>query len=323
MSATLTPTPSVTSPVTVNLVMTFMIVDDPTPNEGQVINYDIRVRNLGSIAATGVQITDLLPPGLTYVSHSTLNGTYTPATGIWNIGTLPGSGGLGVLSLNARVNPGTLGQTITNTATITAVDQPDSDPSNNSISAAVTVEGLTTANLRLTKSVSGATTVLVNGTINYFFVVANNGPSNATGVVVTDNLPPQLVFVSSVDGCTAAGSMVTCPIGNLVDGTTDIVGFTARAVSPGAPVTNGAVVAGDQPDPNLADNVASANVTVNAGGGPAPALPTQTPMPVIPTATSMPPPPTATLTPIPPTETATPEPPTATVTPEPTLTPTP
>ena len=44
--------------------------------------------NDGPDAATGVQVTDLLPAGLTFVSRATASqGTYDDVTGVWTVGT--------------------------------------------------------------------------------------------------------------------------------------------------------------------------------------------------------------------------------------------
>ena len=48
--------------------------------------------------------------------------------------------------------------------------------------------------------------------------VDNDGPDIALDVVVTDTLPAGVSFVSGSPGCSAAGSIVTCELGNLASG---------------------------------------------------------------------------------------------------------
>ena len=71
--------------------------------------------------ATGVEITDLLPAGVTYVSDTATQGTYTDSTGVWALASVAASAA-DTLEITATVDAGTGGQTISNTAAVTAVD---------------------------------------------------------------------------------------------------------------------------------------------------------------------------------------------------------
>mgnify|MGYP002021520066 CR=1 FL=1 len=57
------------------------------PDTGDEIVFTLTLENAGPSTATGVQITDMLPDGYTYVSDNSA-GLYDPTTGIWNVGTL-------------------------------------------------------------------------------------------------------------------------------------------------------------------------------------------------------------------------------------------
>ena len=92
------------------------------------------------------------------------------------------------------------------------------------------------------------------------------GPSDATGVVVTDTLPPGLSARSAVTdlGTCALGPPVSCDIGTLFVGATATVTITAD-VGPDTPVgtvTNDASVAAASIDPDVSNNTGTATTTV-------------------------------------------------------------
>ncbi len=106
-------------------------VDNGAANSGEFVNFTLTVNNASLEAATGVQVTDLLPTppnGFDTISGVTSTGTYNSATGLWDIGTIAASGSA-TLTITARVQSNT---TVTNVAEITAADQndPDSTPNN-------------------------------------------------------------------------------------------------------------------------------------------------------------------------------------------------
>ncbi len=120
-------------------------VSDATPQEGDTINYTITLSNLSydpvtgnGVPLTGVVVTDLLPDGVTLVSYQASWGTYDGIT--WNVGDI-GPFIYLTLFITVTVDSGYAGDTITNTATLTAVDQTDTNSANDSASADITVPG--------------------------------------------------------------------------------------------------------------------------------------------------------------------------------------
>ena len=59
-----------------------------TPNVGDTITYTVTLNNNGPDDATNVEVTDPLPAGVSFVSASTSEGTYDPASGVWTVGTV-------------------------------------------------------------------------------------------------------------------------------------------------------------------------------------------------------------------------------------------
>ena len=63
-------------------------VDDCEGEIGQNTIFTLTLENTGTADATGVVITDVLPAGLTYISHTPNNITYNQVSGEFNVGTV-------------------------------------------------------------------------------------------------------------------------------------------------------------------------------------------------------------------------------------------
>lgn len=242
-------------------------VSNETPNEGDNIDYTVSVLNHGPSAASGIQITDLLPSGVTYVSHSAPSGTsYNQITGLWSAGSLALNASKS-LTITAKINSGTAQTTITNTATRTAAAQPDPVSANNSASAPLSVTG---ADVALTKTVSNPTPSS-GATVRFTITVRNDGAYAATNLVVTDLLPAatwsSIALVSATHGSwNYAAGTGTWSVGTLPypGNATLIIDATLSAgVASGTTVVNSAFISQmDQKDPHPADDSASATLVV-------------------------------------------------------------
>jgi uncharacterized repeat protein (TIGR01451 family) len=101
--------------------------------------------------------------------------------------------------------------------------------------------------------------IRVGDAIQYVITVANNGPSNTTGVVLKDTPPSQATLVSatSTNGRCSGVAPITCKIGALGAGAAATVTITVRAPSTPATLTNVATVSSKRPDPNPDNNTAT------------------------------------------------------------------
>src|SRR5207237_122900 len=96
-------------------------VSSAAPNVGDTITYTVTLANNGPNSASTVQVTDALPAGLTFLTATPSQGTYSSGTGLWTVGTLA-SAASATLTLTAKVvSPGAQ----TNSATVSHADQYD------------------------------------------------------------------------------------------------------------------------------------------------------------------------------------------------------
>ena len=220
-------------------------------NVGDQVTYTITLTNQGPSAATGVTVAGPLPAGLTFVGSDPEVGTYDPATGIWTVGSL-GVGETVTLQLIANVDQA---GAITTIAQVAQAAEPDIDsvPGNDDATEddqdEVAITGVL-ADLSLTKTISNPTPAL-GSQVDYTITVRNDGPSDATGVLVTDPLPDGLELIDAQPGQgTFDAATGEWNVGDLADqGSAELV-LTVRVTAIGT-TTNTAWIGGsDQPDPD-------------------------------------------------------------------------
>jgi uncharacterized repeat protein (TIGR01451 family) len=114
----------------------------------------------------------------------------------------------------------------------------------------------------------------IGDVVTFTLNVVNNGPSNATGVVAVDSLPPQVSYLGNTCGASYAASTVTWSIGSLAASAQATCNITATVAAAGA-IDNVVVVTGNQIDPVTANN--SASVQINASANRPVAVPVTNP----------------------------------------------
>jgi uncharacterized repeat protein (TIGR01451 family) len=237
-----------------------------TPNEGASVTFTISVTNNGGQPATAVIVRDLIPAGLTYLSHATVTGAYNPISGDWNVGNMT-VGQTSVLQIDAQVNVGTGGTTIDNTASILSSGTADPIAANNSDTVTLNIP-IPNIDLGVTKIVDDATPIQ-GQTITFTITASNNSAPSATGVTVNDPLPGGLSFLSASPSTgtynSGTGVWTIGALNNLSSATLTIQATVTAAAA--TPITNTATISGAQPDPNGANNSADANLTVATATG--------------------------------------------------------
>lgn len=233
------------------------------PRTDAPVAYELAVTSAGPSQATGVVLTDQLPAALRAPRASVTSGSATCAiaAGVLRCERSALAAGEGfTVRLEADLDPAAGGATLTNTAAVTA-DQPDRAPAGNQSTASALV--LPASDLSLTKTADAAR-VEPGSTLGYTLTARNAGPSPDTGVRIVDTLPAGTSLRSADPGCTAAGRVVTCVIGDLPVGTPAarrIVVDVPVALA-GSTITNVAEVTGDVGDPVAANDAASAATDV-------------------------------------------------------------
>ncbi|GLZ78054.1 hypothetical protein Afil01_28610 [Actinorhabdospora filicis] len=239
---------------------------------GDTFDYEVTVTNNGPSDAVGVQVTDKLPAALTFVS-STPAGCTAAGQDVTcpKIATLAAKG-VKVYKLTVRLDPAYTGDgsDVRNVAKV-AADSPDPKPDNNTSSpdtGTLPDGGPATpkADLAITKATANDTKVAPGETFDYVLTVTNKGPSVAKDVVVTDELPAELAFVSSSPGgCTVSDRTVTCPktatLGPLGTVTyTLTVRLDSAYTGDGSEIVNTGKVTASTSDPVTANNTATAGL---------------------------------------------------------------
>ena len=173
------------TPVTFNApdIKVSKIVSNATPNVNDNVTFTITVQNVGSGSAANVIVNDLLPAGYEYVSHTPVVG-YNQVTGVWSVNNLLTGSAAIQLQVVAKVLANKLAIDYENTASSNYPG--DADPSNNTATA--TTVPVKIADLAVSNT-DGKTTYTPGTTNTYTFVVTNDGPSDAPGSSIVNNLP--------------------------------------------------------------------------------------------------------------------------------------
>src|SRR6202165_1108387 len=236
---------------------------DPLVRGSTTSTYTLTATNSGNVATRGtVTVTDTLPAGLTPTGPAGPGWTCPAPVGqtvtCTRADVLAGGASYPAITVTVTVLQGAA-NSVTNTANVSGGSQTNttnataSDPTNIVSSAAIAV----------TKTVDNATP---NQGANVVFTITatNNGPSNATGVHVTDLLPsPALTFVSASSVAYTSGTGVWI-VGNLANRASSTLKITATVTGTTAVINTATKSAEVEPDPVAGNNTSSVTVTGQA-----------------------------------------------------------
>jgi len=229
-----------------------------TINLGDEATYEINVTNHGISTATGVVLSDLLDVAQEYISHDTHgHGDYNESTGEWTIGDVNISD---TYTLTIVAKPLEGGVAISNSIHIHSVDQPDTNLTANTASTTLTAAE---SDIKITIDVN-QTSVALDKNITYIIRAENMGPSNATNVRVTDQLPAGAEYAthSATSGTGYSDSSSTWFIGGLANGQIVELNIIATMTQLGTITNEAHLSLIDQNDTNPSNNSDSVRVAV-------------------------------------------------------------
>ena len=240
-------------------------VDSADPvNAGSGFSYVVTVSNAGPSDAATVDLTDVLPAGVTFVSATPDQGSCSEVTGTvsCSLGTI-GSGGSVDVVIAVTVDSDSVAGTITNNASVTTATA-DANAANDSATEDTVIT--TSADVGVTK-IDSADPVVAGTGFSYTVTVSNAGPSDATSVDLIDVLPAGVTFVSATPdqgSCSEAAGTVSCALGTISSGgSVDVViAVTVGSDTAAGTITNNASVVTATADPNAANDTASEDTTI-------------------------------------------------------------
>ncbi len=256
-----------------------------TVTAGTSTSYQIDVTNLGPSDATGLDITDPLPAGLSLTNLTCVetggscgtNGTsgnqvrYTGAR-------LPAGAGRSLrLVVTGTVNVDATGQMVNTAAVTTGSGATFSDPTPGNNSSTDSDQIIQQADLGVVMT-GPPGNLFAGNVVTYRIVVTNSGPSKSLGSTVTNLLPPaleeatwtcQATTGSSCGAATGKGGVNTA-LNLELNGQATFVVSAKISRSFGGTLVNQVIVATQSgtSDPSLTNNDASSQITVIRSEGP-------------------------------------------------------
>jgi len=190
---------------------------DAATLSGDEVEYTLRIRNTGPVAYHNIELIDVLPTGVTLVNATVPPVEITLPLLKWAVGTLaPGALWEVTLVTTAPANVGV----ITNTVSLHA-------PTHTSAEAMWATQVISEGVILRVDKTGSAATVTHGDPLIYTLTYQNKGNVEASGVVLTDTLPANVIPVSAAPMPTDdTGQQWVWEIGTLAVGATETIVIT-------------------------------------------------------------------------------------------------
>jgi uncharacterized repeat protein (TIGR01451 family) len=200
-----TPTPKNSSTLKTGISVT-KVGDVTEAKPSTLVNFNITINNTGNCTLTQVVVKDELPQGMSFSSSDhDENMTQDGMDITWYFNESLAANLSKTIELVAKIEEDAEG-VLNNTVTVTGTPE---NATNVSASATALVSVI-----RVAIEKSCASTVSLGGTVTYTIKYSNPGGTNLTNVVITENYPAGLTFISAVPA-PDSGTNNTWTIGNL------------------------------------------------------------------------------------------------------------
>ena len=183
--------------------------------------YVVNVTNTGNSVASGVTLSDDLPPGLSFVSSSPEATSVESSSVTWDLGDIEPDGSVTITMVLSASAIGTQVNQATAVSTEGFTGQDDS------------TTNVIPGSLALTKSAPEQ--VNLGDAITYDITVTNDGEGSLTNVAVTDTLPEGVALVSASPAASSGAAVpVQWTIGQLDSGVSQTFQISATAQALGS-----------------------------------------------------------------------------------------
>ena len=125
-----------------DLAIDALFANDSTVVKGDTVTFTLVVTNKGPLAASGVQVLDSVPFGLTYVSSTASRGTYAQSTSTWSLDSLAVAA-KDTLFLKAEVTTDLIGTTQARARVKPPANEVDGTSTNDAAALTITIQAPT------------------------------------------------------------------------------------------------------------------------------------------------------------------------------------